>query len=223
MPTFGIVAEGPADQAILENILIGHFKDADLIVRPLQPLRDATDKIESFGNWYNVFEYCRSSVFKEAFQQNDYLVIQIDTDCSHEKNYDVPPISGETAEVFIERIIAKFVGIFQTSFGHDFWETYQSKILFAISVDEIECWLLPLFYTNKTREATNNCFYKLNEALIKDKQKPIPSNKDNAYRLYDKLSREYSKPKSLKNRYSQNPSFRYFVEQYLHPIPASET
>ena len=59
MATFGLVAEGVTDHVVLENILIGYFNDPDLVVRPLQPLRDATDTLsESFGGWYNVFEYC---------------------------------------------------------------------------------------------------------------------------------------------------------------------
>jgi hypothetical protein len=220
MPTFGLIAEGETDKAVLENILIGYFNDLDLSmqIRHLQPLRDATDALQGFGGWYNVFEYCKSSVFKDAFIQNDYLVIQIDTDCAHEKHYDVPPIHGETTEQFIERIIAKFVGLFRDSFGEDFYEFHKDKILFAVSVDEIECWLLPLYYTDKTRAAINNCFHKLNQVLAKNKKETInPSRKE--AKVYEKLSREFCKPKTLKNSYPQNPSFNYFVENYLKAIP----
>ena len=45
MPTFGLIAEGPTDHVVLENILVGYFNDPDLTqsIRELQPLRDATD------------------------------------------------------------------------------------------------------------------------------------------------------------------------------------
>jgi hypothetical protein len=49
MYTFGIVAEGKTDQAVIENILYGFFDDDEPdAVQWLQPLRDKTD---SFGNW----------------------------------------------------------------------------------------------------------------------------------------------------------------------------
>lgn len=218
MATFGLVAEGVTDHVVLENILIGYFNDPDLVVRPLQPLRDATDTLsESFGGWYNVFEYCQSSVFKEAFVQNDYLVVQIDTDCSHHKHFDVPPKNGETIEQFIERIVAKFDGLMLNSFGEAFFEMYQKRILFAISVDEIECWLLPLYCSDKARSSVNNCLHKLNQVLMKNKKEAInPSRKEP--RVYEKLSRDFCKHKILKSHYAQNPSLKYFVEHYLDEV-----
>ncbi|WP_428662492.1 hypothetical protein [Runella sp.] len=222
MPTFGLIAEGVTDHVVLENILIGYFNDPDLVVRQLQPLRDATNELKGFGNWYNVFEYCKSTVFKDAFIQIDYFVIQIDTDCAHEKNYDVPPIHGESTAQFIERIIDKFVRLILDSFGNEFYESHKDKILFAVSVDEIECWLLPLYYTDKTRTAVNNCLHKLNQSLGKLKKETInPSRKD--AKIYEKLSRDYCKTKILKASYPHNPSFNYFVERYLVPIDVEMT
>lgn len=218
MATFGLVAEGVTDHVVLENILIGYFNDPDLIVRPLQPLRDATDtSSESFGGWYNVFEYCQSSVFKEAFVQNDYLVVQIDTDCSHHKHFDVPPVNGETIEQFIERIVEKFDGLMLNSFGEAFFKMYQKRILFAISVDEIECWLLPLYCSDKARASVNNCLHKLNQVLIKNKKEAISSSRKEP-RVYEKLSRDFCKHKILQRHYSQNPSLKYFVEHYLDQV-----
>ncbi len=44
MITFGLIAEGPSDQVVIENILVGYFDNPDIIIKPLQPLRDQTDK-----------------------------------------------------------------------------------------------------------------------------------------------------------------------------------
>lgn len=217
MPTFGLIAEGITDHVVLENILIGYFNDPDLTIRPLQPLRDATDALKGFGGWYNVFEYCKSEVFKDAFIQNDYLIIQIDTDCSSELHYDVPKISGESNEVFIERIISKFQKDILERFGNIFFENYKQNILFAVAVDEIECWLLPLYYSDKTRSATNNCLFKLNQKLIKENLKPIVAN-DKDPKTYQKISRKFWKHKTLKDCYSHNPSFNYFVTNYLETL-----
>lgn len=92
MTTFGLIAEGITDQVVIENILIGCFNNPDIVVNPLLPLRDETDKnrVENYSNWLKVFEYCASSKFKEAFQFSDYLIIQVDTDTSEEVHYDIP-------------------------------------------------------------------------------------------------------------------------------------
>jgi len=84
MTTFGLIAEGITDQVVIENILIGYFNNPDIVVNPLLPLRDETDKnrIENYSNWLKVFDYCASSKLKEAFQFSDYLIIQVDTDTS---------------------------------------------------------------------------------------------------------------------------------------------
>jgi len=35
MPTFGLIAEGPTDLVVLENILIDFFNDYNIPIRPL--------------------------------------------------------------------------------------------------------------------------------------------------------------------------------------------
>ena len=92
MAIFGLITEGKTDQIIIENILSGYFNDPDIVINWLLPLRDETDKhrIENYSNWYKVFEYCQSDKFKESFQFNDYVIVQIDTDVSEEKHYDIP-------------------------------------------------------------------------------------------------------------------------------------
>ncbi len=68
-PSFGLIAEGPTDHAVLENILVGYFNDPDLIVRPLQPLLDSTDASQRQGGWTQVVAYCQSSLFQGAFDK----------------------------------------------------------------------------------------------------------------------------------------------------------
>lgn len=56
MTTFGLIAEGITDQVVIENILIGYFNNPDIIVNPLLPLRDETDKnrVDNYSNWLKV-------------------------------------------------------------------------------------------------------------------------------------------------------------------------
>ena len=220
MPTFGIIAEGITDQVIIENLLVGYFEDPDLLVRQLQPLRDATDKqaIASFGGWYQVLEYCRSEVFIGAFQQNDYVIIHIDTDRCDDKHYDVSKLDehGKTAspELLVKRVRAKFTSLFEESFGVKFYEKYQQRILFAIAVHETECWLLPLYLKGKHKSATQQCLGKLNTQLRKNKERGVSKgNKD--YRRYDQLSRGFLKRKNIEKFQSDNPSLKIFIEEMM--------
>lgn len=168
MTTFGLITKGKTDQIVIENILVGYFQNLDIVVNWLLPLRDETDKhrAENFSNWSKVFEYCHSQTFKEAFPYNDYIIIQIDTDVSEEKGYDIPKYeAGQelTPEALIARVIDKFKGLM----SEVFYQGYQARIIFAIAVHSIECWLLPLYYTNKMKAKTKNCLDTLNQQLQK--------------------------------------------------------
>lgn len=217
-PTFGLITEGVTDQAVLRNILLGYFNDPDLTIRELQPTLDATDasQMRTFGGWYNVFLYCQSDFLKGAFEQNDFLIIQIDTDCSHEQHFDVPTQKGETLDLFIERVKNRFKSIISTQLGRDFYELNGHRIIFAIAVDEIECWLLPLFYTDKTQAAINNCLFKLNQKLPEN-SKINPNNKDK--RVYQRISRDFMKVKVFQKTYPKNPSFKLFIEELSEKVP----
>lgn len=222
MKTFGIISEGPTDQIILENILVGYFNNDDLstAIRPLQPLRDATDATATqiFGGWYKVFEYCKSNNFIEAFEQNDYIIIQIDTDRCEEEHYDVKKTDADgnplSVEELIEKIIQRFESIFIEAFGQDYFALIQSRIIYAVSVNEIECWLLPLYYDDKIKSSINSCIYKLNPKLKQLFDFYIdPGNKSNMGSNYDKMSRKYSKNKELVKAFPKNPSFAIFIKK----------
>lgn len=209
-PTFGLITEGKTDQVVLRNILLGYFKDIDLIVRELQPSFDATEaaQMSTFGGWYNVFHYCRSEFLLGAFEQNDFIVIQLDTDCSHETNFDVPKMKEENIENFVTRVKERIIEVIKSNLGESLYFQLASRLIFAIAVDEIECWLLPLYYSDKIQAATNNCFYKLEQKLNAEK---IILKKER--RIYERISKDFRNPKKLQQAYPKNPSFGLFVEQ----------
>ena len=96
MVSFALVTEGITDQVCLEAVLGGWYKgsEEEVEVNSLQPLRDTTDEArqsqESPGGWERVFEYCSSLEYlKSALEFNDYLIIQIDTDCCDHVNFGV--------------------------------------------------------------------------------------------------------------------------------------
>lgn len=202
---FGIISEGPTDQVVLKNILFGYTENKDLDVRMLQP------KVNETGNWCKVFDYCCSSDFKNAFAFCDIVIVQIDTDFM---------LKGEVAPKYyidIQQLdVAKTVAAFQQKIieliGKDFYEAYAENIVFAISVHEIECWLLPLYFPNQKKKAakTESCLAILNKAL-KQKEGFYINAKNLEY--YEAMAKHFrkAKKKDIEKMAVQNPSFEIFM------------
>ncbi|MEG4027199.1 MULTISPECIES: phage tail protein [unclassified Microcoleus] len=210
MISFGLITEGLTDQIVIENILAGYFKNPDLDIRPLQPERDKKDenKFKGYGSWSQVFAYCRLKDFQEAFQFNDYIIIQIDTDVSEEHGYDIPQRdeNGEfTPKELIEKVIEKFK---EEIIGEYFYSQCQQRIIWAISVHSIECWLLPLYYKDHKKSHFKNCLGTLNKQLYKKDGFTIDAKKPQYYR---QISEKYRKHRDLMDCYQHNPSLTSFV------------
>lgn len=213
MATFGLISEGITDQIVIENILIGLLNDDDLLVTYLQPAFDETDtnSVSSHGNWHKALQYCESQYFKDAVLSMDFVIIQIDTDIFKTQKlpqeYQVilaPHILPDETIILIKEKIIDLI-------GRDFYKTAEQKIILAISVDSIECWLLPIYYQNQAAKAskTVNCLNTLNEKLITVENFTIDSKKP---KYYQKISKTYQKNKEISRLYSLNPSLKIFVE-----------
>lgn len=224
-PSFALVTEGITDQIIIENILVGFFDDPDIDINPLQPLRDETDRHRAItpGNWHKVLEYCASDEFRGAFQFNDYVVIQIDTDVSID--YGVTDRDENGVKISVEEMIGRVKAALIARIGQDFYEIYASHVLFAVSVQSIECWLLPLVFSDKKKQSkTINCMGTLNQGLKSKRQYSVdPHNKKPAY--YEDISKEYVKHRRLMELYATNPSLKAFIlelEQTKPPATPTE-
>jgi hypothetical protein len=209
MTRFGLITEGRTDQIIIENILLGYFNSDYLEIDELQPLLDEADEAaaQHYGGWYKVFEYCQSNKFREAGRFYDYIIIQIDTDVSEEKHYDIPKYENGielSPEQLIQRVREKFIGLI----GEEFYEKYQEKIIFAISVHFLECWLL--YYNDKKKSKVKSCLGTLNKAL--QKREGITINAKNPVD-YEIISEKSCKHKILMKLYKENPSLKVFIEE----------
>lgn len=201
--TFGIISEGVTDQVVLENIFFGWTGDKNLSVTRLQP------KNNESGNWDKVFKYCQSSDFKGAFSFCDIVVIQIDTDFM---------LKGEVSEEFridiqmltVEKTIDAFKQKFISLIGEEFYAEYQHQILFAIAVNEIECWLLPIYYMSDNSKAmkTVNCIDTLNRALFKKEGFYINEKR---IEFYEIIAKHFSKKQDIDRYAKKNPSFDFFI------------
>jgi hypothetical protein len=158
-----------------------------------------------------VLEFCTSERFREALQLTDYVVVQIDTDVSDLYGVDHRNESGD--ELSVLDLISRVREVMIQRIGTAFHEASSGRILFAISVQSIECWLLPLHFPNdkSKRAKTTNCLGTLNQALKKAGFTIDPNNK--SVRYYEQISRDYTKHKTFMKLYPMNPSLAAFVEQ----------
>lgn len=228
MVDFALITEGQSDQAVLENILYGYFGEDDIDVNPLQPRTDKTGKFylenqsdkdverNEYGTWGNVFWYCRSELFRSIFQNNDFVIIQLDTDVSEQDGFNVAQTfinsDGEQENLTVEELIQKVQERIASEIDKAVYERFKDRIFFAICVDSIECWLLPIFFSDGDKKAikTQGCFNALNRQLEKTNNKRISISKP--ARRYAEVSQSYSKKKVLFKKGAQNPSLKIFLD-----------
>lgn len=164
-PTFAIIAEGPSDFVVLRHILAGYFADPNIVVTQLQPVVDDTSGLSSPGGWYEVFRYIGSEKFGGAFERGDFVIVHIDTDVCEEPHFNVsrrhPDGRTRTADEMLSLTTRRLIH----EIGPTVYEKFQSRIIFAVAIESIECWLLPLYYTDNHRAKQVNCINPLNAAL----------------------------------------------------------
>jgi hypothetical protein len=208
---FALIAEGITDRPIIEAILAAFF-DKEFAgqypaINPLQP------KQKEPGGWVKVLEYCTTDEFKEAMIFNDYIIIQIDSDRHTDKGYDVQKCAStiELIQAIQNKIIEKI--------GEDFYTEKKDKILFAVCVDMIECWLL-LFYaaTDAHKAKEKNCCDSVNQCLKKQGYTLDCTNDSGGTGFYERAAKGIAKKKVFYPAYKKNASLRYFVENELKKL-----
>lgn len=218
MLRFGVIAEGPSDQAVIENILLGFFQDEEEepAIHPIQPPAPTTNDPAPPAGWTRVFESLKRGDVQKALQFNDYLVIHIDTDVQEELGFGVPRREGER-ELSVPERVERVKERLRRDIDADFLATDGHRILFAVAVDAIECWLLPLLHDNKKKaEKTTGCLDAANQELRRKNRKGLSSAAETKFpQAYDSASRDYRKRKTLMKQHDRNPSLQLFVEQLV--------
>lgn len=216
MASFAIIAEGVTDQAVLENILLGYFRgdDDEPVVNRYWPKPAVKGSADDQGGWTLVFRSLREGKHREALQFNDYVVVHVDTDRCTDPGYDVSPRAAEGPALspgeLVERVKERLVGVM----GAEFYAQNEARVIFAIAVDAIECWLLPLLYENEAakKSKVTGCLAAADWKLRVLKQVPL-SSADGSKSLasYERVSKEYRR-KLMKHR-ADNPSLDIFVRR----------
>lgn len=211
---FQIVSEGRTDFVVLKNLLIGFFNDKNLLVTPLFP-----ESKEPAG-WGNVLNYITTERFQTGMLNTDYMVIQIDTDKCEDWNENLKNSGDDILK--LNSLIDDIIDVLISKIGNEFYQANAAKILFAVSVHEIECWLLPFNVERAAKQAkTVGCFNALEAIAIKQgfslHQKNYQEGKN-----YETLSVDMKKNKVLMKKYPLNPSLKIFVETLLKTFPQTE-
>lgn len=226
MASFGVIAEGVTDYQVLKSLLIG-FCSADgvePVVNQVQPPAATASQDPPPGGWGLVLDCLRRGRYREALQQNDYIVIQIDADVCDDPAFGVAR-HGLDLDELIAAVTAKLV----SCLDRDFYSNHADRFIFAIAVDEIECWLLPLLFdTNESAKAakTTGCLeaasYKLRTQL---KRPPLKQGDHKNLRAYEAESKPYRKRAKLLQHGGRNPSLASFLDQLARKTaspPASD-
>jgi len=213
---FALITEGPSEHRIVKRILSRYFKEQDPIINQIQPkLIDGKQDSETPGGWNEVLKYCERDDLKDILIENDYLIIQIDTDQSQTAPFSIAHTHAnniaKTADQLIGEVIGKLTGLIKP----DIMEGYKDKMFFAICVHTIECWLLPIYYDDNNRTSSTNCLGRLNRALEKQNIHVItPNNKNetNGIRAYDAVLKNWAKKRDIINAAEHQSGLLRFVE-----------
>jgi hypothetical protein len=208
-PTFSVVAEGPSDFEVLRHVLAGHFSDPDIVVNLLQPAVDDTSGHNSPGGWYEVFRFLGSERFAGAFARSDYVVVHIDTDVCEESYFGVSRREADGRERTGEEVLGATIERLVREMGAAY-AVFRERIIFAVAVESVECWLLPLYYSDGRREKLVNCLGSLNAALSAREGFSIDAQMKQV-KYYFKVARRLAKRKELAACWPHNPGFKAFV------------
>lgn len=180
MSNIAIICEGISECNVIKHIITRYSGPHFFNVIQPQLTPDAS-KQDGFGGWQQVLEHCNDDTFDRIFQYNDFLVIQIDTDTSHQTPYDVMPYHPGGSPKSPARLLTEIKVRLMRDIQRNKRRQYLPKIIFAICHNEIECWLLPVFYTDHNACRTNNCIHTLNQALDKQDIYRIPDKDKNCH------------------------------------------
>lgn len=199
----------------METILSRYLGD-EYIINPIEPetvVENGVRKQISGGGWSRVLAHCNEQKFADILQLNDYLVVQIDSDACTQ--YGVPLLDSNNKKKTPDLLYPEIISRLCETLSEPFLQEFKGRIIFAICFDEIECWLLPLFYSNETRCRTNNCIYSLNKILSKNNLPCIPSddnkNSPSAIKAYREILKTIKKKKTVEDISVFNYGFRQLV------------
>jgi hypothetical protein len=220
MTTVGILSEGRTDQKVIRQVLLGFFADQGdavdtLEINPFFPPEVGLPGEPEEGGWTVLKRRLQDGHHLQALQYNDYIVIHIDTDVCDQPGYDVPRLDPTTQSALDPAQLREAVKARLTEWlGRDFAAPHGQRVLFAIAVDTIECWLLPLLEDKRAKQSkTVGCAKAVNEALKRAGRDRL--DKGDMLKRYADETAPYRKHKILLEKGRLNPSLDAFLGELI--------
>lgn len=211
---FALITEGPSEHNIIKHVIEKYFKEFETFFRPIFPTI-VNGKQISGGGWSEVLKYCeRIEDLKEIFIDSDYLVIQIDTDQSQTKPFSISHTKQDNTLKSVDELCNDVIEKLRSLISPEIIKENGNKIFFAICVHSIECWLLPLYYTNNHKFKTLACLDTLNLALIKKDIHVITKNNkndSNGIKAYKKILENWKRKQDIIDSSKHNAGFKQFI------------
>ena len=209
MPKIGIIAEGETDQIVIENILIGlGVESADIL--PLRPKyrTDETDKGYQGGTWQGVKNDCLERIEFDRFFQiadNQLIIIQLDTAECEETDFGVLRPTKENNANYASELRQNVIEKVNTWLGNH----YANKLLYAITIEEMESWILTIYLNEDTVQRINPK-PKLQAELTRKNVTNKGCRDKRAF--FDKQTIDFRKKKNLNVFVARNKSLFDFTE-----------
>lgn len=213
---FALITEGPSEHRIIKHIISKYFKDQEPEINQIQPkLIDGKQDNTSPGGWNEVLKYCEREELKDILVENNYLIIQIDTDQSHIRPFAVSHSKPDNRLKTVDELYVDVVEKLRELIKPEILETHNDKIFFAICIHTIECWLLPLYYNNNHKADTRNCVSSLNRELRRQNIHAIPTKNKNSptsIRIYEAILQNWRRKQDIIGSAQHNAAFKKFID-----------
>jgi len=209
----GVVSEGVSDYRTIKHITERFLKSKDgeeyFTIR-LNP-KEEHNKQVGFCGWQGVFNYIsgndKNNLIVEAPKEEcEYVIVQIDTDVC--EKYEVKRDLSNIKTLW-NNVREKIEKAVHPSFD-------KSKLIFAICIEELECWLIP-FVDNNSKRCMNmdRCLNIVNSDIHKEKFFIDKDGKNSlgAQRAYEYILKQKKKPKEIVLCSEYNYGFKKFIEQ----------
>ena len=204
----GVVCEGVSDFKIIRHIVERYLRDNEVYTIPLKPKITAQGKQQGYGTWQGVFKYISGDdqLIVEAVNEGcKYIIIQIDTDVCEEYG-----VCGDLTnlENLYNNVKNKLNDNLHIEINRD-------AVIYAICINEIECWLIPFISTSDEDCSNNNrCLNVVNKhirslgTIDKDNKNCIK-----AQTLYEEILSKKKKSKDIFMASRFNYGFSHFIDR----------
>jgi len=227
LTTIAILSEGVTDQKVITQVLLGFFADQadELEINPEFPPTVPPGGGPEVGGWTVLKKLLESKHHLQALRYNDYLVVHIDSDCCEEIGFDVSRKDRQTGkDLGPDAIRGAVIGRLGDWLG-EMSKDDRERVLFAVAVDSIECWLLPVLESKPAKQTkTIHCSRAADRALERLGRPPLRTGR-NRVRRYEEEAAPYHDREVLLSTGRMSPSLDAFIAELeargivIDPLP----